>query len=61
MNKPNKNNLEERFDADKNVLGCFEIGVVLNLIIPCSALQGSEKTPRRTTAGPEGQKAVDSP
>ena len=34
---------------------------VLNLIIPCSTLQGSEKTPRRTTAGPEGQKAVDSP
>ena len=33
----------------------------LNLIIPCSSLQGSEKTPRRTTAGPEGQKAVDSP
>ena len=39
------------------------IGVpaALNLIIPCSSLQGSEKTPRRTTAGPEGQKAVDSP
>ncbi len=26
----------------------------LNLIIPCSLLQGSKKTPSRTTPGPEG-------
>ena len=31
MNKTNKNNLEERFDADKNVLDYFETGVVLNI------------------------------
>ena len=52
--------LPERFNA---VVGEFLPArrFTLNLIIPCSSLQGSEKTPRRTTAGPEGQKAVDSP
>ncbi len=31
MSKTNKNNLEGRFDADKNVLDYFETEVVLNI------------------------------
>ena len=31
MSKTNKNNLEERFDADESVLDYFETGVVLNI------------------------------
>ena len=31
MSKTNKDNLEERFDADESVLDYFETGVVLNI------------------------------
>ena len=31
MSKTNKNNLEERFDADESVLDYFETSVVLNI------------------------------
>ncbi len=31
MSKTNKNNLEERFDTDQDVLDYFETGVVLNI------------------------------
>ena len=31
MSKTNKNNLEERFDANEKVLDYFETGVILNI------------------------------
>ena len=31
MSKTNKDNLEERFDADESVLDYFETGVILNI------------------------------
>ena len=37
MIKTNKNNLEERFDANKNVLDYFETGVILNIERACQA------------------------
>ena len=44
-----KGEINVRISSSGHVMGIF-----LNLIIPCSLLQGSKKTPSRTTPGPEG-------